>query len=55
MHKETNQTMIPKNAVKQCNRCERRVKFTATCPLYPRRIPNEVLTGEGCPEFRKKE
>ena len=55
MFKETNQNMIPRNAVKQCNKCKKRVNFTATCPLYPKRIPSEVLTGEDCPEFEAKE
>lgn len=55
MPNETNQNMIPRNAVKQCNRCKKRVNFTATCPKYPERIPHEVLTGENCPEFEEKE
>lgn len=55
MRKETNQNMIPRNAVKQCNKCGKRVNYTATCPKYPERIPYKVLTGEDCPEFEAKE
>ena len=46
---------IPKNAVKQCNKCKKRVNFTATCPKYPKGIPYEVLVGESCVEFEPKE
>ena len=45
---------IPKNAVKLCNKCKKRVNFTATCQKYPKRIPHEVLVGE-CPDFEPKE
>ena len=46
---------IPKNAVKQCNKCKKRKDFTITCQKYPTRIPHEVLVGENCPEFESKE
>lgn len=54
-HEELRRGTPMKNAVKQCNKCKKRVNFTATCPLYPKRIPYEVLTGEGCPKFEAKE
>ncbi len=46
---------IPRNAVVQCNKCKKRVNYTATCPKYPKGIPDEVLTGTGCSEFEAKE
>ena len=55
MPNETNQTMIPRNTVKQCNKCRNRVLHTITCPKYPKGIPDKVLTGEDCPEFEEKE
>lgn len=45
---------IPKNAVKMCNECKKKVKFSATCKVYPKRIPLEVLKN-GCPEFEAME
>ncbi len=55
MTNETNQTMIPRNAVKQCNECRKRVPYTISCSKCPENIPYQVLTGEGCPEFEAKE
>ena len=49
---------IPKNTVTFCNECALRVPFTATCPKYPNRIPDQVLTQKTpCKEFEpiKKE
>ena len=47
---------VPLKAVTvQCNKCRKRVNFTATCPKYPKWIPDEVLTGGGCPDFEPKE
>lgn len=46
---------IPKNAVKQCNKCRKRVDFTVTCTKYPKRIPHEVLVSGDCPDFELKE
>ena len=46
---------IPKNACKQCNKCKHLRARTASCKRYPEWIPDEVLTGEGCPEFEAKE
>lgn len=46
---------IPKNTVKQCNKCKHLRAKTASCKRYPDWIPDEVLTGEECPEFEPKE
>ena len=53
-HEELRRGTPLKNAVKQCNKCKKRVNYTATCPLHPKGIPFEVLTGEDCPEFEAK-
>lgn len=53
-HEELKRGTPLKNAVKQCNQCKKRVNYTATCPLYPKGIPYEILTGEDCPKFEKK-
>lgn len=45
---------IPKNACKQCNKCTHLKAKTTTCKKYPEWIPDEVLMGEGCPEFEEK-
>ena len=43
---------IPKNTVTFCNECALRVPFTATCPKYPDRIPDQVLIQKTpCKEF----
>ena len=46
---------IPKNACKQCNKCKHLRAKTASCKKYPEWIPDEVLTGEDCPEVEEKE
>ena len=53
-HEELKRGTPLKNAVKQCNQCKKRVNYTATCPLYPKGIRYEILTGENCPKFEKK-
>lgn len=46
---------IPRNAVELCNECRRRVDYTATCEVYPNRIPKKVLFSNDCPDFEPKE
>ena len=46
---------IPKNAVKLCNKCKKRVNFTATCSKYPGVIPKNILFSNSCPDFEPKE
>ena len=45
---------IHENTVKQCNECKHLHGVTATCKAYPTWIPDEVLDGEGCPDFEMK-
>ena len=46
---------IPKNTVTFCNKCKHRAPLAATCPKYPNRIPDQVLTQKTpCKEFEPK-
>ncbi len=36
---------IPKNTVKECNRCKHHILGTVTCKAFPNRIPDEILAG----------
>ena len=55
MPKETNQTMIPKNAAWQCADCKKHIPFTVTCRAYPKGIPQEIKSGKAtCLEREKK-
>lgn len=44
--KENMDNFIPKNAVKLCNHCQNHNRGTATCKVYPKWIPQEVLVGD---------
>lgn len=55
MRKETNQTMIPRNAAQQCVACKKHIPFTVTCKAYPAGIPKEIKTGKAtCKEREEK-
>lgn len=54
MQKETNQTMIPRNAAWQCAECRKHIPFTVTCEAYPAGIPKEIKSGKAICKEREK-
>ena len=53
MADKTEWDLIPRNAAWQCADCKKQIRYTITCKVYSKEIPDEILAGEKICEDRE--